>query len=366
MRLPLILSFYVSRQFLISFVTIFCIFLLLIFLIDTVELLRRSTSKSNITFGHVLQMAVYRLPFMGQETSTFAILFGGMVAFWRLTRSRELVIARAAGISAWQVLLPLLLLAMFLGILQISVLNPLASATLTRYKSLEAIYLKGNKNLLELSGGGLWLRQANSDGQSVIHSESIMQNKSEIVLNQVSIFMYQGKDKFHRRIDAKEGQLKKGHWNLTKVSINQPEHQTLFYKNYQLPTDLTVEKIQNGFAPPETMSFWALPNFIKRLEEAGFSAIRHRLRWHSLLSTPFLMCAMILIAATFTLRPSRQGTPTLIIIGGILTGFILYLFSDIVFALGLSDSIPVTLAAWSPSGVANLLGISMLLHLEDG
>ena len=177
MRLPLILSVYVSRQFLISFGTIFCIFLLLIFLIDTVELLRRSTSKTDITFGHVLQMAIYRLPFMGQETSTFAILFGGMIAFWRLTRSRELVIARAAGISAWQVLLPLLLLAMFLGILQISVLNPLASATLTRYKSLEAIHLKGNKNLLELSGGGLWLRQVFMRALAIFSQQTLVQLK---------------------------------------------------------------------------------------------------------------------------------------------------------------------------------------------
>jgi len=49
-----------------------------------------------------------------------------------------------------------------------------------------------------------------------------------------------------------------------------------------------------------------------------------------------------------------------------LTGFVLYFFSDVVFALGLSDSIPVALAAWTPSGVATLLGLTTLLHLEDG
>ena len=62
--------------------------------------------------------------------------------------------------------------------------------------------------------------------------------------------------------------------------------------------------------------------------------------------------------------PTR-GT-VFIIAGGVLTGFVLYFFSDVVFALGLSDSIPVTLAAWTPSGVATLLGLAMLLHLEDG
>ena len=49
-----------------------------------------------------------------------------------------------------------------------------------------------------------------------------------------------------------------------------------------------------------------------------------------------------------------------------MTGFVLYFFSDVVLALGLSDSIPVVLAAWTPSGVTLLLGLAMLLHLEDG
>jgi lipopolysaccharide export system permease protein len=75
---------------------------------------------------------------------------------------------------------------------------------------------------------------------------------------------------------------------------------------------------------------------------------------------------MVLIAASFTLRYSRQGDSTYVVGAGVLTGFALYFFSDIVIALGLSGSIPVTLAAWTPSGVATLLGLATLLHLEDG
>jgi lipopolysaccharide export system permease protein len=54
------------------------------------------------------------------------------------------------------------------------------------------------------------------------------------------------------------------------------------------------------------------------------------------------------------------------IVSGVLAGFILYFVSDIVFALGLSDKVPVLLAAWTPTGVSLIFGVSMLLHLEDG
>jgi len=200
----------------------------------------------------------------------------------------------------------------------------------------------------------------------VIHAARIIQHKSEIELFDVAVFIFRGPDEFDFRMDADFARLENGYWNLRNVLISVPEHMPRTEANYWLKTDLTLDKIQDSFAPPETMSFWALRGFINTLEKAGFSAVRHRLHWHSLLATPLLMCAMVLIAATFTLRHARRGGSLYVVAGGVGTGFLLYFFSDVVFALGLSDSIPVSLAAWTPSGVSTLLGLASLFHLEDG
>ncbi len=366
MRLSKTLSLYIGRHFLLSFAVIFALFMFLILIFDAVELLRRSAARPDVTFALVMEMAFLKLPYMGQQVLPFAILFGGMNAFWRLTRSHELVITRSAGVSAWQFLFPVIALAFLLGVFQITVLNPLSSTTLTRFERLESTLLKGHKSFLALSKGGLWLRQSNAEGQSVVHSDHILQSGKDVELRNVIVFNYEGTDKFLNRIDAEYARLEDGFWHLTNAWVYKTERPPSLEKNYWLATDLTLGKIQDSFAPPETMSFWALPGFIHALEKAGFSAVRHRLYWHSLLAAPFLMGAMVLIAASFTLRHTRQGGTTFVIAGGVLTGFVLYFFSDIVFALGLSDSIPVLLAAWTPSGVATLLGLATLLHLEDG
>lgn len=366
MRLSTTLSFYIGRNFLLNFMVLFGLFMLLIMLFDTVELMRRAAAKPNVPFSLVLEMAFLKLPLMGQKIFPFAVLFGGMAAFWRLTRNHELVITRAAGVSVWQFLLPVIGIALLLGIFQIGVLNPLAATTVARFERIEAVNLKGQKSFLALSKGGLWLRQANTEGQSVVHSNFVLQVGKDVELRDVIVFNYKSADQFSGRIDAEKAVLEDGFWHLTNAWVHNPEEQPRFEKDYWLATDLTLNRIQDSFAPPETMSFWDLPGFIGTLEKAGFSAIRHRLYWHSLLASPLLMLAMVLIAATFTLRHSRQGGGAYIIGGGVLTGFILYFFSDIVFALGLSDSIPVILAAWTPAGVATLLGLATLLHLEDG
>jgi len=366
MRLSSTLSVYVGRHFLGAFLGLLTLFMLLVFIFDAIELLRRAASKPNIDFATVVEMALLKLPYMSQKIFPFAVLFGCMACFWRLTRSLELVVTRSAGVSAWQFLLPPVMLAIALGVIQITVINHLASKTLTRFEQLEALLLKGNRSLLTLTGSGIWLRQANPEGQSVLHATTVFQQGNDVELQKVVIFEYEGKDQFSGRIDGSVARLEKGYWRITDAWIYKPEKPPLFRKVYKLATDLTLDKIQDSFAPPETMSFWDLPGFITTLETAGFSAIRHRLHWHSLLAAPLLMCAMVLIGATFTLRHSRRGATTFVIGGGVFTGFALYFFSDVVFALGLSDSIPVALAAWSPSGVAMLLGLATLLHLEDG
>lgn len=366
MRLSGTLSIYIGRAFLLSFLAFFFGLLTLILLLDVIELLRRASSKLDVSFALVAQMALLKLPHMGQLLFPFAALFGGMSAFWRLTRSHELAVTRAAGISVWQFLLPVLVLAFLLGVFKITALNPLSSITLARFQVLEALHLKGQKSVLAISSGGLWLRQGTAEGHAVVHARNLLQQGNQVELLNTVTFLYQGQDTFIGRVDADRAVLGDGFWRMENAWLNTPEAPPEHLDEYWLETELTLARIQDNFAPPETMSFWKLPDFIKTLEDAGFSAIRHRLQWHALLATPLLMCAMVLIAATFTLRHARRGATTFVIASGVMTGFMLYFFSDVVYALGLSERIPVTLAAWAPSGVALMLGLAMLLHLEDG
>lgn len=134
-----------------------------------------------------------------------------------------------------------------------------------------------------------------------------------------------------------------------------------------LPTTLTIGRIQEKFAQPESVSFWELPEFIEFFEAAGFSAHRHTLYWHTLVASPVLLAAMVLVAAVFTINPNlRSGKLLVRVLGGVIAGFALYFYSKVTYALGLSETLPLVLAAWSPAAVTLLLGVASLFHLEDG
>ena len=363
LRLSPTLSGYIARQYLMWYLGFLFGLVGVIVLVSTVDRLDRMANK-DAPLTVVFEMVFLRLPFLSQEVMPFTLLFAGLACFWRLTRSHELVVTRAAGISVWQILIPVLGVALLVGVLTVTVLNPVASVLLGRFEQLEAKYIHNQSSTLSVSRQGLWLRQADPDGQSVIHARRV--TGTSMTLHDVIIFRFADRDRFVGRIDAARAVLRPGAWQVFEAWETSPGTRARFAERLEIPTELTREKILDSFAPPETISFWNLPGFIELLENAGFSATRHKLQLHRLLATPLLFAAIILLAVSFSLRPQRRGRVGLVIFGGALTGFLLYFVSNLVFALGLSGKIPVVLAAWTPAGITLMLGIATWLHLEDG
>jgi lipopolysaccharide export system permease protein len=364
MRFSLTMSNYLGRQFLVGISIVLFAVMLLVFVIDFVETLRKFGGREGVEFGLLLSMSLLKMPGLAEQLVPFTVLFGGMWTFTRLTRSHELVVARAAGVSVWQFLMPALVIGLLIGIFMVALFNPFSASMNAQYERLEAQYIDGQESQLSVSRNGLWLRQGDKTGQSVVHALKV--HDQGLRLETVVLMLYEGADNFLYRVDAREANLQAQSWQLEDAWITAPNQTPEFHETYSVSTTLTIRDIEDSFASPSTMSVWELPRFIRLAESAGFSATRHRLHWHSVLSVPLLLCAMILIAATFSLRMARLGGVSQLIFAGVMTGFALYFFADLTAALGLSGSLPVALAAWAPTGVATLGGTTMLFHLEDG
>lgn len=365
MTLSPTLFIYIGRQFLLWFLAVFLIMIAIVILVDAVELLRRSSTKVDATATIVISMALLRAPFLAQEAIPFAAMFGGILTYYRLTRNHELVVIRSAGVSVWQFMLPALLVVVMIGVAKVTLLNPLSSLMLTQFEELEGEYLTGRSSLLAVSSSGIWLRQTHGEnGRAVIHAESI--EPDDVELRQVIVFLLTGEDQFIGRIDAKTARLREGRWDFTDAWLTGPEKPGEFVSSHSMATDLTSDKIQNSFASPETVSFWSLPKFIRILEETGFSALPHRLQLQTLIAEPVLLVAMVMIAASFSMRLSRRGGAPLLLGAGVLVAFMLFIVTNVVHAIGLGGSVPVALAAWTPAGVSLMAGITLLMHLEDG
>ena len=368
------LTFYVARRFLAAAAAMLLALTLLVSMFDFIELLRRAATRPDATFAIVASIAGLRMPFVGLQIMPFAILLGGILAFWRLTRSSELIVARAAGVSAWGFLSGPVLVALAFGLLGIAAVSPISSAMLARAERLDASFLRAGGGVSALAGGRLWLRQADRGlepgGVAILSGRPARllasDSGAEFLLTEVTVWRLSAGDRALARIEAPSARLLPGRWLLTDAVLFGPDRLPAPPILLTLPTDLTPDRIENSFASPDTLSFWALPGFIAVLEQAGFSALRHRLQFQSMLSAPALAVAMALLAAGFSMRNSRRGGVGQMIGAGVAAGFGLFVLDRITGEFGESGALPVVIAAWVPTAAGLMLALTLLIHLEDG
>jgi lipopolysaccharide export system permease protein len=354
---------YLAVQFLIGVTMVYCAFLVLALSIDIVDLLNR-TAGHNVGSAVVIGMALLQLPDLGQKMLPFAILLGGVFTFVRLSRSHELVATRAAGVSAWDFLLPPLSVAVVIGVFAVTAFTPISAKMFAEFAGLEARYVKGEESQLSVSMNGLWLRQGDEKQQSVIHALRVA-NQGEH-LEDVVVFLYGANDHFLGRIDASSAQLQDRFWLLNDAYVSGPRGAPVHHATYKLPTTLTPQQIQESYASPDTLSFWDLPGYIRTAQSAGFSATRYQLYLYTLYVLPALFAAMVLMAASFSLRIGREGGMGKVILFSAAAGFGVYFFQDLTKVMGQTGAVPPLLAATAPAIAAILIGMTLVFSQEDG
>lgn len=336
----------------------------IILLFDFSELLRRASSKLDISMGIIVQMASLRLPQLCEQLLPFIVLFSTMFCLWRLSRHNEITVARAAGVSIWQMLFPFMASAFFIGFIDLGIVNPIAATMMGRYEFLNKVHFQGEKSGISISEGGIWLRQVTRAGPVVLRVGRIDASKS--YLSNLTILEYKHDDIFKRRVDAKSAVFKKSGLELDHVWISRVDKPPEYVNHLFYPANFTVSSFQENNKTPGNISFWNLLEYSRLMEKSGLSGLKYYLYWNSLIARAFWLVAMVIIAAVFSLRSPRQGGKTILIILGAATGFALYVLRDITYAMGQSSALPALLAAWAPAAVSAMLGSALLLHLEDG
>ena len=354
---------YMARRFFAWVCIVLLVLAGIVWLVGMIELLRRSGSREQATFGIVLEMAALKLPAMLELLLPFAVLFGSLFAFDRLARHNELTAAHGAGVSVWRILVPALAVAFLLGGGKVALYGPFAAMAQDRFERLEAQYFGNPAPVSSISQSGLWLREVNDGNLTILFAGGIEQDR---VLRDVVLYRFEGLQRFRNRLDAGSAELGAGRWLLKDVWDSDARDEPVRSPARTVSTTLSWERIEDGLTGPATMSVWRLPGYIESLEAAGFPARNYRLRLHVLLASVVMTAGMLLIGATVSIRSRRRGGAAAMLAAGVGAGFLLFILSDVVTALGLSGRAPVVLAAWTPAVAAVMLGCAALLHLEDG
>ncbi|WP_246329469.1 LPS export ABC transporter permease LptG [Chthonobacter rhizosphaerae] len=357
------LGLYYARLFLKWIVGLFLGAGFLAFLIDILEVIRANGDNENFTLLGALGVSALRIPLITEQLLPFAVLIGSIAAFLNLSRRSELIVSRAAGLSVWQFAMPGLVVALAIGVFATLVYNPAATAMKIQSDRIAAGF-GSVASILSDTASDTWLRQRTEEGEAVMRVEGIA-DAGRMIL-EPTFWLFDTEGRLIRRVEAVVGELVDDHWLLSAAISTDISGQPESLPDLRLPTSLTADQVRDRLSAPEAVSFWRLPETIEQAAAAGLPPYRFNLQFHVLLARPLLLASMVLIAATVSLGLSRSGGVGRMILGGVSSGFVLYVVTEIARDLGSEGLVPAALAAWAPAVVASLLGSTVLLHREDG
>jgi lipopolysaccharide export system permease protein len=358
------LARYFAWRFFTAVAGVFVGVYVLVAFVDYIDVMRHASDVPNAPTLQLVLMSAYRVPQTMERLLPFSVLVGAMTCFFGLSRRMELVVARGAGMSVWQIIAPAMLVALFLGALGTSVYNPVSASLREASKRIEANIFGSHSTAFEGYDSGYWVRQRSPEGDSILNARQ--SREQGLKLSTVTVFTFAQTGEFKERIEADEADLQPGAWRLKKARLYVLNTPPQDFDSYLLPTKITREQVAESFAAPDTVGFWHLPTYIRFVEDTGLAAAGYRMQYQILIARPFLLAAMILLAASVSLRAFRFGGVPQRILMGVAAGFALYVLSKVTEDLSKADLLYPVLAAWLPIAAGGLSGLLVLLHEEDG
>ena len=248
-------------------------------MIDYVELMRRGADWPNATPWLLAKISMFRVPQLTERIMPFSVLVGTMSCYLNLSRRLELVVARAAGVSAWQFVMPAILGASF------SAPSPPLSTIRSRRccrsapsASKPKWSAKCPRRCRRAPAASGCARRATTAPPSSTPRPSREQGAK---LGGVSVYTFDAAGHFQQRIEARAPRSSTATGSSTTRASMRPASRSSSRTAYHLGTNLTLEQVRESFATPETVPFWQLPTYITMADRAGLRAAGYRLQYRS-------------------------------------------------------------------------------------
>ena len=357
------LNLYLVRRFAVWLMIVTLGFGAIAMLGDFLEMLRLA-NRLNLGAGTAFGFTLHRLPLLLMDFLPFVFLFATVFCLLRLSQAQELAVIRAAGLSVWQFLKPLLVFTFVLSTLIILALEPIGAQLHNRFTDSYAA-LTSQKSSLSFSTGGVWFRETTQSGSYISRAKQIDDAQAGRLLD-VEIIQFDESGAFESRITAPSGPIADGLFRLTAPRFYRRDEAVKTLPQWELSSSLTSSSLADNFANARIINVWQLPGYIAAAGKSGIDVTRHEVRLQSLLALPILLMAMVMVAACFSLPTGRMFTSGQTLGLSVLCGFGLFLFNDFIVLMGELNLMPPIMASWVPAFIALLLSISYLLTTEDG
>ncbi len=357
------LTLYLAKLFVVRILAVLVMLVLVLLALDLLSATGKILAAPGNGQAEILQYAGLRLPQLVSRFLPYSVLLATLITLVTLNQNSEVVAMKAAGLSAHQVLAPLLLTAAVVSLVSFGFNERIltrANATLKAWEAAEYGPIPPSENGSVRSS--VYLR----DGDNILVAATLTGTGSDIVLSGVTWYARAPGGIIRQQVRSARATYAAPGWRLENaVRFDVAGALTQAPGTLVVGEGLTPERIMLQSFDPDAQSFWDLSDSIDAFEAAGRNTDEMRAKWWHRLSGPLSALLMPLLGSIAAFGLARSGQVFVRAIIGMALGFAYFVVDNAALAMGSFGGYPPFLAAWAPFVLFLLLGETVLIRTEE-
>ena len=349
----LVISFLKSLTF-VSFIIYILIFTLNIF--TEFEFFR----EIDVHYYFPVYLSLINSPSLLFEMFPFIFLISSQVFFINLMKNDQIKTLKYSGLKNSKILFILTLASFISGLLIIALFYNLSSNLKNIYLDLKNNYTSDDKYLAVITNNGLWIKD-NIDGKINIINASKISNE---FLIEASITELDQDFNVKRHIETEKIDISNSRWRVFYPKIFSGNEKNEFNLIY-FESNFDYERIQSLFSNLSSLSIIELFQLKKNYTLLSLSTIEIRLQIQKILSFPFYLCLMSILASVIMFNFKMQKSNTLKISIGLFLSVLIYYINNFLQVLGETEKINIILSVWGPLTVLTIINIIYNLKINE-
>ena len=356
-----ILSWYVSREFIIVFLLAIGGFNVIYLVIDFFESVEKFL-EHDASLGMALSYYLLKIPQITFQTLPLAVLLSTLVTLGLLSRQSEITAMQANGISLYRITRPIFLISLVIAFVTFFGNEYLAPYAHRESEYIMDVRVKGHDPTVSFKNLNLWYRE----DDSIYNFHAFDPDRNALL----GITVYRLDRDFHliERIDAPEAVWNNGQWIFHDVTVRtfhgEKPITITTHRTMDLTMGVTPQTLRKVEKDTEEMGYGELKRYVRRLRKAGYDATKYVVDLNIKFSFPFVNLIMVLIGIPFALKTSRTGGFAAGVGISLAVGFTYWILLSVARAFGHTGILPPLVAAWSPHLLFGGAGLVILLSVR--
>ncbi|MDJ0979236.1 MAG: LPS export ABC transporter permease LptG [Erythrobacter sp.] len=355
------LTLYLAKMFVVRILAVLVMLVLVLMMLDLLSRTGDILTPEGNGQAEIWRYVTLRVPQLVSRFLPYSVLLATLITLVTLNQNSEVVAMKASGLSAHQVLAPLLLTAALVSALSFTFNERIVTRANSTLKAWEAVdYGRIPQD------SGVRANVYFTEGDNILTATSLVGSGKETTLDNVTWYKRAPGGLVLERVKASEATFADPGWRLANpVRFDVGEAEVEELDTMVVGQSLTPERLRVQSTDPDALSFFELGDTISAFEALGRRTSELKAKWWHRLAGPLSALLMPLLGSIAAFGLARSGQLFVRAIIGMGLGFAYFVVDNAALAMGSFGGYPPFLAAWAPFLLFFLVGETVLIRTEE-